>query len=272
MMSDQSKIDYVDATINPLGWGCYGPGGAAEEPKRCNYCYAFRLAKRHLRRCPLCNQFVPHSHSEEWDKPYRWRRGRRIFVQSMGDLFGTGVDPNMSLRLQSLCWATPRHTYLALTKSPARMAEQLAGITLPPNLWLGTSVTCQADADERIPLLLQVPAAVRWVSVEPLLGSVDLEKWLSRDCEDCDGAGFDLETGVCDSCHGEQRWHGIDWVACGAQTGPGAVKPRASRVESIIAQCQDAGIPLFIKSNVAKALGWPEVPPELRRFPEVPNA
>ena len=67
-MADRTRIDWCDATINPWGWGCYGPGGTAEHPQRCSYCYAETLGKRHLRTCPDCRAFVPHWHEEELRK------------------------------------------------------------------------------------------------------------------------------------------------------------------------------------------------------------
>ena len=98
-MSDRTKIEWANATINPGGWGCFGPGGTEDNPQRCSYCYAYRLAKRRLRSCKLCNDFVPHYHDEEWTKPWGWSRPRRIFVQSMGDLWGRGANPNFGQQL-----------------------------------------------------------------------------------------------------------------------------------------------------------------------------
>ena len=94
-----SKIEWLvgldnkhGETINPWGWGCYGPGGSAERPNLCCYCYAKILANRKLRKCSLCQQFVPHWHPEQLEKPLHWKKPRRIFVASMSDPFGCYDD------------------------------------------------------------------------------------------------------------------------------------------------------------------------------------
>ncbi|MHB1131671.1 MAG: DUF5131 family protein [Chloroflexota bacterium] len=242
-MADGSKIDYVDATINPLGWGCYGPGGTAAEPKRCEWCYAHRLAKRNLRKCDLCHQFVPHWHPSEWDRPLHWKRPRRIFVQSMGDLFGVGADQDTTAFLFMMVETATQHSYLTLTKEPARMAAQLSDGELPPNLWCGTSVTCQADADKRVPHLLRVPAAVRWLSIEPLLGPVDLSKWLPLPTFP---SGVFVEP--IDLLPLSRQ---LSWVVIGRQTGAGAVAPDPAWVQAIVDQCHAAGVAVWLKSNLA---------------------
>ncbi len=266
-MSENTRIDWAQATINPLGWGCYGPNGSAEKPNRCPWCYAHRMAKRNLRDCPQCRAFVPHYHKEEWAKIKCWRRPRRIFVQSMGDLWGSG--PRNPLVADELTWiaaSNPHHTFIALTKCPKEMKAWSRGLSyyangdtlkpptrgLPPNLWLGVSVTNQADANERIPLLLQTPAAVTWVSYEPALAEVDLSPFLHPFVS---YFPTDLRANYRPA---------LNWVVIGAQTGPGAVLPRREWIESTVEQCRAAGVPIFLKANLAKVWGEPLI----QEYPE----
>ena len=120
-----------------------------------------------------------------------------------------------------------RHGFLILTKRPERMRAAIDNIYDPadvlrllPNVWLGVTAETQEWADKRIPILLQTPAAVRFVSVEPMLGPVDLEPYL----------------------------HGIDWVICGAETGPRARPIEETWVYDLVAQCRMAGVPFWFKS------------------------
>jgi len=280
---NKTSIDWTDMSWNPVT-GC---------SRKCDYCYAARIAKRFGR------SFEPTYHPERLTEPLRRKKPSKIFACSMGDLFDPAITHEQIERAFGVMAITPHHVYQVLTKRPERMLawaketshgfcvaeatdvvgelyahkrtrrrvlDQIGpGWPWPlPNVWLGTSVTSQADADERIPLLLQAPAAVRWVSVEPLMGSIHLDRWLNP----C-GCG-----GLCDSgepCPMAYNAPRLGWIVLGAMTGPGAVPPRASWVESIIGQCAVAGVPLFVKDNVAKPLGWPYVPAELRRFPEVEN-
>lgn len=264
-MSDNTRIDWAQATINPLGWGCYGPSGTPEKPNRCPWCYAHRMAKRNLRDCPQCRAFVPHWHPEEIiEKPAHWRKPRRIFVQSMGDLFGLSVPDEhiittIAYAEQHSTWVQGHeHTFIFLTKEPARMRDMVKKMfsqTQPicrDRLWFGASVTNQADANERIPLLLETPAAVRWVSVEPMLGEVNLSPFLHPFV-----SYFPTDLRV-------NYRPALDWVVIGAQTGPDAVSPKREWIESVVEQCKAAGVPVFLKANLAKVWGEPLI----QQYPE----
>jgi protein gp37 len=217
-----SKIEWCDETINPLGWGCYGPGGTPEAPRVCSYCYAKRFAARNTRGCPLCQAFIPHWHPEALNKPLHWRKPRRIFVQSMGDLFGDWVPSEWILDVLAVARDCPQHTFQFLTKNPKRLS--LWNGTWPSNCWVGTTITNQPDADERLFWLNKVKASVLFVSHEPILGPIDL---------------------------GPIDW-ATQWAIIGAQTGPGAVNPALEWVGSLIEQYKAAGVPLFLKDNL-----WP---------------
>lgn len=230
-MADATRIDWCDATINPWGWGCYGPGGTAEKPQVCWYCYARRLAHRGLRDCPECTAFVPHWHESELDKPLHWKRPRRIFVQSMGDPFGGWVTREQLVQVFAHIGAAPQHTYLFLTKQPQNILRLLP--TLPvANVWLGASV----DTRERAVRMLPHMALVRragwrtFASVEPILSSIApiLLAW-------------------------------SDWIIIGAMTGPmgTAHAPKRDWVEDIVVDCEQSAVPVFLKSSITAL--WPDL-------------
>jgi protein gp37 len=256
-----TSIEWCDETINPLGWGCYGPGGTPERPQPCSYCYARRIAARNLRPCPLCREFIPHWHSEQLDKPHTWKKHRKIFVQSMGDLMHP-CTPEFQIRLvQGMIRALPRHTFMLLTKNTGRYQEFNPW---PANAWLGATVTNQADADERLPGLVQVDAPVRFVSHEPLLGQIKIAH----------GQGlFPTRTYSRSGQFGQDlmiiKTPGLSWAIIGAMTGPGAVPVDPAWVVSLEAQYQAAGVPVFEKDSLLPLCGpgeqllrnWPKVIP-----------
>jgi protein gp37 len=219
-MSDGSKIDWCNATINPLGWGCYGPGGTAEKPNRCSYCYAHRLAQRNLRACPKCRAFEPHiDHwADEWAKVGHWKKPRRIFVQSMGDFFAPSTPTNTILRARDRAFYRPTHTFVWLTRNPYRLIDFSPW---PKNCWVGATATDQPSWERAILWLRRVEAPVRFISCEPLLGPID-------------PVGIEV----------------LDWLIVGRQTGPGA-KPWGAQECDLALQLELAarskGVPVFIK-------------------------
>lgn len=244
---NRTKIEYADFTWNPVV-GC---------TRECDYCYARRIALQNFKRspspCEKCRDFVPHRHYERLEQPMRKKKPARIFVCDMGDLFDATLHANVIIRVFDVMAAAPQHTFLVLTKQPYRMSAIL-GVRKPlPNLHLGVSVTCQADADERIPILLDTPAAVRWVSIEPMMGPVDLTmvKWAK-----CDfgrrGEGWSLNNVLTKRAANELNPEkvGLDWVVLGGMTGPMAkghlMDP--AWVRSVRDQCVAAEIPFFFKS------------------------
>ncbi|WP_190824741.1 DUF5131 family protein [Saccharopolyspora pogona] len=185
-------IEWTDETWNPVT-GCtkVSPG--------CDNCYALTLAER-FRGTPghyFENGFDVQLRPDKLIEPLKWRKPRRIFVNSMSDLFHQDVPGSYIAQVWATMAATPQHTYQVLTKRHGRMRSLLSnpyfrkdvmgwlrqdGHPIPawplPNVWLGVSVEDQKRADRRIPALLETPAAVRFLSCEPLLGPVDLTKWL----------------------------------------------------------------------------------------------
>jgi protein gp37 len=264
-MSDKSKIEWTDATWNPVT-------GCSKVSEGCRNCYAMKFAER-WRGIPghyFENGFDITLRPDKLDEPLRWRRPRRIFVNSMSDLFHDQVPVTFIHEVFKVMAEANWHTFQILTKRPARMAEVMqtlrplfegmvfngSKVEWPlPNVWLGVSVENQKSADERIPLLLQTPAAVRFLSCEPLLGPVDPTRIAPMDSENREGAiaGDALAGGLWEKKGHAERWHqiqkgpAIDWVIVGGESGPGARPVHPEWVRSLRDQCQAAGVPFFFK-------------------------
>ena len=214
-MSDRSGIEWTDATWNPVT-GCtkVSPG--------CAHCYAERITLR-FRRGP---EFLPGKaeikvHPDRLDQPIRWRRPRRVFVCSMSDLFHDEVPIDYIDQVLCVMRQATHHTFQVLTKRPGRLLSYTLSpaFTWPPHIWVGTSVENQYWVAMRLPYLLTVPAAFRFVSVEPLLKAVDLRPYL----------------------------HGLDWVIVGGESGPRARPMDPKWVRDIRDACLDAGVAFFFK-------------------------
>lgn len=276
-----STIEWTDATWNPVT-------GCAPDFTCWERCYARRMAKRLAGNPSVAHReryagFQVHLWPERLDEPKHWKKPRRIFVGSMGDLFHPDVPYDFHLRLWDTFAKCPQHTFILLTKRARRMAavtREIGGYDpdgriplsaeyrdFAENVWLGASCTNQPDLDERAPWLFKCPAAVHYVSLEPLLGPVE---GLFCECELCCGgehrgkcrecAGWgDVDGQSCDACEGGgqcpvcdgEREHGIDWCIVGGETGPGARPMRPDWVRSIRDSCVEAGVPFFFK-------GWGE--------------
>jgi protein gp37 len=202
------------------------------------------------------------------EKPLHWRKPRMIFVCSMGDLFHEDVPFDYIDKVFAVMALCPQHTFQILTKRPQRMLEylltenrqaiidwqkvqiwrklhgvedapwtrdlqKLPATKLPlPNVWLGVTAENQAAADERIPLMLQCPAAVRFVSYEPALGPLDLTPWLFRN-DVVDGSPVPRS--------------GLRWIICGGESGPGARPMHPNWARQVRDDCDAAGVPFFFK-------------------------
>lgn len=233
-MADNTKIEWATASWSPVT-GCtkISPG--------CKNCYAERMSKRLAGRFgyPAVDSFRVTLHPDKLDQPFKWKKPRRIFVCSMGDLFHDDVPINFIHRVFHAAENAPQHTYLFLTKRPKRMAEIIKNhwwINKPrfPNWWLGVTAENQEQADKRIPILLQIPAAVRFVSVEPLLSAVDIGRYL-LDNDDLDLSG------------GWPQPDGLNFVIAGGESGPGARPCHPDWVRSLRDQCQEASVPFMFK-------------------------
>jgi protein gp37 len=318
-MADRTGIEWTDASWNPVvGCSLVSPG--------CTNCYAMGQAAR-IVRCseglgrpstydgtvetvkgkPVWTGKVALASEATLTQPLRWKRPRRIFVNSMGDLFHEDVPDAWIDRVFAVMALAPQHTYQILTKRSARMRRYFSGIDngdgtwldgagwrdaliegeaqalysrlhkgedpslwlavhLPlPNVWLGVSAEDQRRADERIPDLLATPAAIRFVSAEPLLGPIDFQRWIElchagRDGE-CSAASCPqlrdrepMRSGRhCpidnwgDPYDGEPLLPQLDWIIVGGESGPNARPMHPDWARSIRDQCAAAGTAFFFK-------------------------
>jgi protein gp37 len=252
-MADSSNIEWTDSTWNPTT-GCdkVSPG--------CDNCYAMTLAPRlkamgsaHYQRDgqpPTSGPgFGVSVHPDALTKPLEWKRSRRIFVNSMSDLFHAEISDEFIARVFAVMAQAPQHTFQVLTKRHARMrsllssarwAELLTAAGWPtdldpeqplPNVWLGVSVENQQWADIRIRALLGTPAAIRFLSCEPLLGPVDLTKAIEPNF----------------AMSGWKDLSGLHWVIVGGESGRGARPMEADWAREIRDQCVEAGVAFHFK-------------------------
>ena len=227
-----TKIQWTEKTWNPIrGCSIVSPG--------CVNCYAMKMAHRFSGPgMPYEGLTVLKSHGPTWtgkvvcdekklDDPLHWKKPCRIFVNSMSDLFHEGVPMSFLNRVFRTMLSCPQHTFQILTKRPLRMLAYMSQrAVIPSNAWLGVSVEDQKTADERIPLLRQTPAAVRWVSYEPMLAPVVFTDYLPVKC--------------CPPPY-------LDWIVCGGESGPGARPLRLQWVRDVIGQCKANHTPVFVK-------------------------
>lgn len=287
-MADGTKIEWTDATVNAInGCSVVSPGCTncyamrlagtrlKHHPSRAGLTIDSKAG-------PVWNGQV-RLNEEQLLQPLRWAKPRRIFWNAHGDMFHPAVPDEWIDRCFAVMALTPQHIHQVLTKRADRMRAYCTtdrrfeiclavdnlfpdrtGLSrraldiiardefaMPiPNVWIGVSVEDQARADERIPHLLQTPAAVRWLSCEPLLGPLRLDRihetfddGLGHSWESClNGKRFDI-WGEGDTC-GHPK---VDWVVVGGESGKGARPMLAEWARSLRDQCTDAAVPFFFK-------------------------
>lgn len=214
-MSTTTTIEWTEMTWNPVT-------GCTKLSQGCKHCYAERLAERFWGDRPFTDV---QTHPDRLDQPRRWRRGRTVFVNSMSDLFHEDVPTSFIAAVFGVMRECPQHTFQVLTKRADRLAELAAQLQWSPNIWMGVSVEDKRVVS-RIDRLRNVPAAVRFLSLEPLIGPLE---------------GLALG--------------GIDWVIVGGESGPRARPMKIEWVDSIYRQCRRAGAAFFFKQwgGVVKA-------------------
>jgi len=239
-----TKIEWCEETWNPIT-------GCTPISEGCAHCYAQRMAKRLAGRYgyPRDDPFRPGVfHPDQLNKPMEWKKPRRIFVVSMGDLFHEKVGLLDVIAVFDVIRMCPQHTFLLLTKRPARAFELLAGGTFLPNVWIGVTAENQQRADELVPILLDIPAAKRFVSVEPMLSAIDLTNYNPgygmNNLNLLGGPGFVDGFGEVD----KMPFDCLDWVILGGETGPGARPMHPDWARGVRDQCVAAGVPFFFKS------------------------
>ena len=276
-MGNKSKIEWTDATWNPTRGcsvvsegcrNCYAMQVAArfsgEAMPYEGLAYRNGSSAHWTGRVKLIEEHL--------EDPLRWKRPRLIFVNSMSDLFHESILDEWIDRIFAVMALTPRHMFQVLTKRPERMRAYLSarmvnvfdaiGVAYERqfldqirfhrpeesrhnpewplrNAWLGVSCEDQKTADERIPLLLQTPAAVRWISAEPLLGPIALSRWMGPFEISRDDEGNDLGSA--------QGGSDLDWVVVGGESGPGARPMHPDWPRSLRDQCAAAGVSFFFK-------------------------
>jgi protein gp37 len=253
-----TKIEWTDQTWNPTT-------GCNKISAGCKNCYAEPMHKRLKGMGQPKYQTDFNKGVQTWEdellKPLKWKKPRKVFVNSMSDLFHEDVPFFFIDKVFAIMALTPQHTYQVLTKRADRMSEYFSqllkqsnrvksfniftGLTdeveFPlPNVWLGTSVENQEQADKRIPHLLSVPAAVRFLSCEPLLGRVDL-----KNIKGNAGSYYQVLEPVLNA--GDSSRPSIDWVIAGGESGHDARPMHPDWVRSLRDQCQAAGVPFFFK-------------------------
>jgi protein gp37 len=247
-MGDRTGIEWTDATWNPMT-------GCTKISAGCDHCYAAVVAQTktretYLRRAPVkdtpenrANPFAPRFWEDRLGQPLRWREPRRIFVNSMSDVFHAQFSLDQIQRVFAVMNAATQHQFQVLTKRPERALRLADQLVWTDNIWIGTSIEDMRVAKRADPLR-EIPAAVRFISAEPLLGSLN---------------GLDLQ--------------GISWVIGGGESGIGYRPCEAAWARELRDLCQREGVAFFWKQwggRTPKAKGrlldgeeWNEYPVEL---------
>lgn len=267
----KSKIEWTDETWNPVT-------GCTKVSAGCKNCYAER-------EWPRLTKLVPsyagrdfgdvRCHASRLDQPLRWKKPRRVFVNSMSDLFHESVPDEFIDQVFAVMALAKQHVFQVLTKRTGRMrayitrlgrsakllddAARTVGYTFEfqgkylvswpiPNIQLGVSIEDQPSADERVIELLETPAAVRWVSAEPLLGAVNLRSIEHPNYSiPADALGGIDSRGSGGLTRDIERGTTLDWVVVGGESGPKARPMHPAWVRSLRDQCESAGVPFLFK-------------------------
>ena len=265
-----SKIEWLarPGTI-PVSWNVVT--GCTRCSPGCLNCYAERMSKRLAGRAGYPE--APHNfdvtlHEDRLGEPFTWRKPRTVFVVSMGDLFHDSVPETYQLAVWGIMKACPQHLFIVLSKRAQLMKYRLECYVYPliaplPNVWLGVTAENQEQVDKRIPVLLQIPAAVHFVSVEPMLSEIEIHEYLPMTEQN---RRLWQEAG-CKS--GMEDGRTLSFVIVGAETGPGKRQMKDEWARDLRNQCYAAGVPFFFKKN---NIGEPYLDEVIyHEWPEVAN-
>ena len=268
----KTKIEWTEHTWNPIS-------GCTKISEGCKNCYAEKMAYRlqAMGTKGYENGFAVTLHPSRLREPLERKKPTMYFVCSMGDLFHEDVPFEFVDRIWAVMAAASQHTFQILTKRPDRMNEYLKqqkysqnyiGIAMAriagaegkirdfsqplTNVWLGVTAENQEQADRRIPTLLDTPAALRFVSIEPMLSGIDLKKYLvGYKCFSCgyESLGSPAKCPSCGQSEFGDKYYSpaIDWVIVGGETGAGARPLQYEWVKNIQKQCEAARVPFFFK-------------------------
>lgn len=259
-----------------LGRVKWGAGQPRQRTSEANWRQPVRWNAQRFAECAICGwrgdlalfPFCPSCHAAEL-QPAR----RRVFCASLADVFDNEAPQDWLIDLLLMIRRTPSLDWLLLTKRVGNVRKLLEPIAEllpwvgqwlagnpPANVWLGATVCNQAEADRDVPKLLATPARIRFLSVEPMLGSVDLMEWWLKaptHCERCDssgpGGGRDFTTCPWGACPHDTGANRLDWIICGGESGPHARDNNFEEcARDLMLQCRAAGVPFFGKQNVGK--------------------
>lgn len=241
-MADKTAIQWCDTTWNPVT-------GCTRVSEGCRNCYiertpAFRMAGRKF----VNGKTGVKLHRDRLDTPYHWKNPRMVFVNSLSDLFHEDIPDDFIEEVFTVMWGNDHHVFQILTKRPERMRDFVTGHIKRwggpekvsgdiSHIWLGVSVEDQKTADERIPILLQTPAAIRWISAEPLLE----------------------EVGIAD-------YPELDWVVVGGESGPKARPCDLGWIRRLVYECGQSMTACFVKQLGADPVHWVTKSPAERRL------
>lgn len=292
-MANSTGIEWTDASSNPVRYRAKATGrdvwACVKRSPGCAHCYSEAMARRFGRGGPFTKAVTagvePYLCETECGRLLRSKKlaGRRVFLGDMTDVFGEWVPDGLLDRLFSgVLEVRTDVTFQVLTKRADRMREYLSwrwgGGRIPArNVWCGASVEDQQRADERIPELLKTPAAVRFLSVEPLIGPVDLARLCLPDRSGWWNALDGRLTVKATSDAGQEFWAEtekpitgrIGWVIVGGESGPGARPFQLDWARAIQAQCDAAGVPWFFKQAGSNARDWTRGDPPNHEPPEL---
>jgi protein gp37 len=258
MAGGRSTIEWLRNAQGRPGRTWNTVDGCDPASEGCDNCYAAVIANRFAGSKAFPNGFGITFHPHRLAEPYGWREPEMVFVASMGDLYHDGVPDEYLARMFKVMAETPQHTYISLTKRHARMRSamtssgfrdrvtKMVGHEVPwplPNLWQGVSIENQKWANIRVPYLMRTPAAVRLVSVEPMLGPVNLREAMVT-LGDERGHGLTMSFVHWDCC---ETLHGLDWVIAGGESGQSARPPHPDWFRALRDECTATDTRYFFK-------------------------
>jgi protein gp37 len=256
-MTARTKIEWVANKDGTQGKTWNPMTGCTKISAGCANCYAERFANRFAGKFgyperPDHFDVTLRKHSHVFRQPYTWKKPYSVFVCSMGDLFHEDVPETFIEDVFDIIIDNPQHTFIVLTKRPENVWRALTMDI--PNLWLGVTAENQETADKRIPYLLQLEAPVRFLSVEPMLGPIDLTGYLPEK-----KARY-----INTNRHPDAP--SVDWVICGGETGSGAREMKPEWAWDLLQQCRSAHVPFFFKKPGDAAINKDNYP-TTREFP-----